>query len=52
MVRLIMEKKKKKKLDKSKSLYERYKDKIISDPQYKDSVKFIREMREREWLNN
>ena len=48
MVRLGMKQKKKKKVDKSKSLYERYKDKIISAPEYKDSVKFIREMREKE----
>jgi hypothetical protein len=39
---------KKKSIDKSKSFWERYKDKIISAPEYKDSVKYIREMRDKE----
>ena len=38
--------KKKEVMDKSKSFLERYKDKIVEAPEYKDSVKFIREQRE------
>jgi hypothetical protein len=33
-------------VDKSKSFLERYGDKIVEAPEYKDSVKFIREQRE------
>jgi hypothetical protein len=39
---------KKESVDKSKSFLERYGDKIISAPEYEDSVKYIREMRDRE----
>lgn len=39
---------KKETVDKSKSFLERYKDKIVEAPEYKDSVKFIREQREQE----
>jgi hypothetical protein len=46
MVRLGM--KKKKKLDKSKSFLERYGHLAINAPEYKDSAKYIREMREKE----
>lgn len=35
-------------VDKSKSFLERYGDKIVEAPEYKDSVKFIREQREQE----
>jgi|GEM_PF-3134075 len=38
---------KKESVDKSKSFLERYGDKIVEAPEYKDSVKFIREQRER-----
>jgi hypothetical protein len=38
--------KKKETVDKSKSFLERYGDKIVEAPEYKDSVKFIREQRE------
>jgi patatin-like phospholipase/acyl hydrolase len=37
---------KKETMDKSKSFFERYKDQIVEAPEYKDSVKFIREQRE------
>jgi hypothetical protein len=50
MVRLGMKKelKKNKKIKKGESLWERYKDEIVSAPEYKDSAKYIREMREKE----
>jgi hypothetical protein len=41
-------KQKKETVDKSKSFLERYGDKAISAPEYKDSVKYIREMRDEE----
>ena len=34
--------------DKSKSFFERYKDKIMSAPEYPDSAKYIREQRDSE----
>jgi hypothetical protein len=40
--------KKKRKLKKHKSLWERYGHKAISAPEYKDSVKHIRKMRDAE----
>lgn len=44
----IMKKNKRKKLGKEKSLWDRYGHKAISAPEYKDSVKYIREMRNKE----
>ena len=43
-----MKKKKDKKLNKNKSFLERYGHMIISAPEYKDSVKYIRKMRDEE----
>jgi hypothetical protein len=43
-----MNKKQEKKLKKNKSLWERYGHKAISAPEYKDSVKYIRKMRDQE----
>jgi len=43
-----MNKKKDKKLRKTKSLWERYGHKAIHAPEYKDSVKYIRKMRDAE----
>jgi hypothetical protein len=40
--------KKEKQLKKKKSLWEMYGDKAISAPEYKDSVKYIRKMRDSE----
>ncbi len=39
---------KKESVDKSKSLWERYGDKAIHAPEYKDSAKYIRELRDQE----
>jgi hypothetical protein len=43
-----MKKKKDKNLKKKKSLWERYGHMAISAPEYKDSVKYIRKMRDKE----
>jgi methionine salvage enolase-phosphatase E1 len=44
-----MKKKKEKNIkNEGLSLWERYKDKIVKAPEYKDSVKYIRKMRDKE----